>query len=225
METMKSYQIRLIGILLLAGSLMGQKAFAEEDSIKAIPYSMTVVITELNATGGSQGNQVNWTTILEANLSHYIVEKSSNNQPFAGIATIKGKGSSSVAVNYEFIDTKPSGNKNVYRLKMVDTRGGFRYSEHRVVNGNDLNLNGIAFHAYPNPARSGNVILMDVPHSGNYSVRLVSLQGVVVKTEKLSNTHGSGLRIQLPSNLEGIYILEVVHIDGGDRYQQKILIQ
>jgi hypothetical protein len=222
---MKAYQFSLIGTLLLAGSLMGHKAFAEEDSTKVVPYSMTVVITELNATGGSQGNQVNWTTILEANLSHYIVEKSSNNQPFVSIATIKGKGSSSVAVKYSFTDTKPSGNKNVYRLKMVDTRGGFRYSEHRVVNGNDLNLNGIAFHAYPNPARSGNAIQLDVPHPGNYAVRLVSLQGVVVKTEKLSNTHGSGLRIQLPANFNGIYILEIVHTDVGDRYQQKILIQ
>jgi hypothetical protein len=222
---MKTYQIRLIAMLLLTGSLLGQNTFAEEDSTRVVPYSMTVVITELNVSAGNQGNKLSWTTILEANLSHYIVEKSSNNQPFAGIATIKGKGSSSVAVSYSFTDTKPSGSKNVYRLKMVDTRGGVRYSEHRVVNGNDLNLNGIAFHAYPNPARSGNAIQMDVPQSGNYSVRLVSLQGVVVKTEKLSNSHGSGLRIQLPSNLNGIYILEVVHTDDGDRYQQKILIQ
>lgn len=224
--------IRLLATCMVA-MLFLHKGFARNnagagatDSLPAVPFSMTVVLVQFEARSGNQGNQLTWSTILEANLSHYEIERSTSKQPFKKIGTLKAAGSGSVSVEYSFTDEQPDNGTNIYRLKMVDTRGGSKISEHKLVNGNMQNLESAGFRAYPNPARAGTAIQMSVPEPGAYHVRLVSLQGSVVHTAKLDNNHGGGLRLDIPQGLRnGMYLIDAVASDGNQHHQQKILIQ
>jgi hypothetical protein len=230
---MKTNQsIRLLAICMAANLLLG-KSFAQmtpdgggADSTPVLPMTMTVVLVEFEARSGNQGNQLSWSTILESNLSHYELERSSAGQPFRTIGTIKAKGSGSLAVSYMFTDERPVSGTNIYRLKMVDTRGGIKYSEHKLVNGNTRNLVSEAFRAYPSPARPGTALHVDVPEQGNYQVRLVSLHGLVVGLANLENSHGGGLRMEVPLGLtRGVYLVEAHCKENNQLYRQKIMIQ
>jgi hypothetical protein len=227
-----SSSTRLLAICMVM-NLFLLKSFAQNsgsvnlnDSMTVIPFSMTVVVVEFEARSGNQGNQLKWSTILEANLSHYEIERSTPNQPFRKIGTIKAAGSGSLAVEYSFTDKNPAAGTNIYRLRMVDTRGGSKSSEHKLVNGNTQNLVSTGFQAYPNPARNGSMIRINVPGTGIYQLRLVGLDGGVVYAANLDNSHGGGLSLDLPKGLRsGLFMIDAVAKEGGHRYQQKILIQ
>lgn len=219
--------------MCVAANLFLGKSFAQmtpdgggADSTPVLPMTMTVVLVEFEARSGNQGNQLSWSTILESNLSHYEVERASAGQPFHTIGTIKAKGSGSLAVSYVFTDERPVSGTNIYRLKMVDIRGGAKYSEHKLVNGNTRNLVSGAFRSYPNPAHPGTTLYLDVPEQGNYQVRLVSLLGRVVGVANLENSHGGRLSIMVPQGLnKGVYLVEAYCRENNQPFRQKIMIQ
>lgn len=196
------------------------------DSTPAVPFSMTVVMVEFDVRSGSNGNQLSWATILEANLSHYEIERSTSNQPFKKIGTVKAAGTGSLSVAYSFSDKAPSHGTNIYRIRMVDTRGGAKFSEHKLVKGNTQLMVSNSSRAYPNPARRGAQVRMTVPESGVYVVRLVSLQGRVVLETTMENADSEGLGLELPQSLPaGIYVLDALSGETQSHHQHKIVIQ
>jgi hypothetical protein len=196
------------------------------DSTPSDRFSMNVVMVEFEAKPAGNGNQLRWSTILETNLSHYEIERSVSNQPFRKIGTIKAAGSGSLSVEYSFTDNAPVKGTNVYRIRMVDTRGGSRLSEHKLVHGNAQVMVSLASRAYPNPARRGTHVRMTVPDAGLYAIRLVSLQGRVVLEATMDNTDGAGLGLELPHALPaGVYVLDALSEETQARHQHKIIIQ
>ena len=196
------------------------------DSTPAVPFTMTVVMVEFDVRSGASGNQLKWSTILEANLSHYEIERSTSGQPFKKIGTVKAIGTGSLSVAYDFTDKIPTQGTNIYRIRMVDTRGGARFSEHKIANGNTQALVSQASRAFPNPARRGTGVRVTVPESGAYELRLISLQGRVVLSASMDNTDGAGLNVELPQGLPaGIYVLDAVSAESQRRFQHRILVQ
>lgn len=196
------------------------------DSTPSNHFSMNVVIVEFEARSGGNGNQLRWSTILETNLSHYEIERSISNQPFRKIGTVDAAGSGSLSVEYSFTDNAPAKGTNVYRIRMVDTRGGSRLSEHKLVNGNTQVMVSAASRAYPNPATRGSHVRMTVPETGVYAVRLLSLQGHTVAQVSMDNAHGDGLGLQLPGDLPaGVYILHAFSEETQSIHQHKIVVQ
>ena len=109
---------------------------------------------------------------------------------------------------------------------MVDTRGGARFSEHKLVKGNTQLMVSQSSRAYPNPARRGARVRMTVPEAGVYALRLVSLQGRVVLETTMENTDGETLGLDLPQYLpSGIYVLDAYSEEKQSRHQHKIVIQ
>jgi hypothetical protein len=223
---------RVLAILCTVASTITQvysrdAVFSQSiDSTPSDRFSMNVVMVEFEAKPAGNGNQLRWSTILETNLSHYEIERSISNQPFKKIGTVKAAGSGSLSVEYTFTDNAPIKGTNVYRIRMVDTRGGSRLSEHKLVNGNAQALVSQASRAYPNPARRGTQVRMMVPETGVYAVRLISLQGQVVVQAAMDNTHGDGLGIQVPQDVPaGVYILHAFSEETQSLHQHKVIIQ
>lgn len=81
------------------------------------------------------GNKVKlqWTSSSEVNVSHFIIERSSDGVHFSPIATVQAAGNSQSDINYSKEDTDPLSGKSYYRLKMVDIDGGSEYSAVRAV--------------------------------------------------------------------------------------------
>lgn len=75
-----------------------------------------------------EGNYVNWSTAIEINNDHFVVEKSRDGENFLEIAKISGQGNSVVKEAYEFLDREVESGMNYYRIKQVDFDGQVDYS-------------------------------------------------------------------------------------------------
>lgn len=78
-----------------------------------------------------QGRQVllKWSTLTESNNSHFMVEHSTDGQPFLPLGRISGAGDSQQAREYAFLHAGPEPGLNYYRLQQVDFDGAATYSE------------------------------------------------------------------------------------------------
>jgi Secretion system C-terminal sorting domain len=230
---MKTSQSNIVYTLILSACFFVYKGhtqgIATADSTRPlpiVPYSMTVVFVEFDITAKSNGNQINWSTILETNLWKYEIQRSTSNQSFETIATVQAKGNNAVTINYTFTDTKPLDGKNIYRLKMVDTRNGVQYTANKIISGNMQAIELQGFQAYPNPARPGTSLTLNVNNGGKYAVRIINLAGKVMYTTKVINAHFSPINLQVPANFSsGLYVIDVTEEGNNQHYQQKLIIQ
>src|SRR5690606_30208087 len=89
-----------------------------------------------------------WTTDMEANASHFDIERSVDGINWSKVGSVQAKGNSPVVSRYTYTDIlKISGNVS-YRLKMVDIDATSAYSPIRTVKvaGN------VKMSIFPNPA-------------------------------------------------------------------------
>jgi Secretion system C-terminal sorting domain len=226
-QTKIGYLFFLVGSLFVINSqAQGTSGIDSTKTLPVVPFSMTVVFVEYEIVTKTEGNQINWSTILESNLAKYEIQRSAANQTFETIGTIQSKGTTSVTVDYSFTDTRPNSGKNIYRIKMIDTRNGVQYSSIKMVTNELMTAQIRGTNAYPNPARPGMAITLDVNEPGQYSIRIHSLSGRMIFAEKAIAAHQSSLSIRVPSNLTaGMYIMEVTDQETQVHFQQKIMIQ
>ncbi|MDD2982911.1 MAG: T9SS type A sorting domain-containing protein [Crocinitomicaceae bacterium] len=93
---------------------------------------------------------LNWKTGSERNNDYFTVERSVNGMEWFEIGRVKGAGSSSTALNYEFFDESPLEGISYYRLKQTDYDGEFVYSAPKSVNFIKSSEHAISI--FPNPA-------------------------------------------------------------------------
>jgi hypothetical protein len=110
---------------------------------------MPVKLARFNADLLIDHISLSWITTDEAGSSYFDIERSMDAREFVQLARIQAKGNSSVSQQYAFVDNKPLGGNNYYRLRMVDLDGSFEYS--RVV-AVDNGPNSVAFQLLGNPA-------------------------------------------------------------------------
>jgi hypothetical protein len=187
-------------------------------------YVMQVVFVQYDASSSTEGITLKWTTILETNLATYIIERSNGNENFSEIGKIIAKGSNNVSVPYSFTDKNPMKGINVYRLKLVDTRGGSKYSEYKQFVWAKSLTSDLGIKTYPNPATPGNTLQIDIPFKGNISIQLLNIKGARMDFNHQNiGAHGT-LTYTLPSSLEkGLYILVVTNSANESR-QAKVMI-
>ena len=142
---------------------------------------------ELNGTV-----RLNWTNGREINTAHYEIERKSNGQGFEQIGKVGATGNSGMALNYEFIDTKPQRGLNEYRIKTINQNGLFTYSDSKKVLFRAL---AEKISVGPNPQKSGdNVYVYTAFQNLKYSVydsfaKLYS-QGTITNNVGIINTFG-----------------------------------
>ena len=217
-------------ILLLAMTLTGAHGFAQTvtDSIRVgaqVPYSLEVVFVQYSAYNSPSGNVIRWSTILESNLDHYVIERSSGNGTFTAIANIEPFGSMASAVSYLYTDAKPLRGKNIYRIRMVDTQNGSKIYSTRIVNWSDADAGGSFCAAYPNPVSRGAGLKIDFQQAGNYQVSLVGMAAGQVESRPVNSDGKSTCTFPIPDWIpRGEYML-IVRSTSSTILQQKLLIQ
>jgi hypothetical protein len=80
-----------------------------------------------------------WSTAMEKNFSHFVIEKSSDGINYEQAGIVFGSGNSSNQINYTFEDYAIIPGIVYYRLKQVDLDGSVKYSEIRSVNIDNTN--------------------------------------------------------------------------------------
>jgi hypothetical protein len=202
-------------ILLLALALSGASGFAQTvtDSLRVgaqVPFSLEVVFVQYSAYNSPSGNVIRWSTILESNLDHYVIERSGGSGPFTPIATVEPFGSMASAVSYLYTDTKPLNGKNIYRIRMVDTQNGFKLYSTRIVNWSEADAGAQFCAAYPNPVSRGSGLSIDFQQAGNYQVSLVGMAAGQVESRPVNSDGRSTFTFPIPDRIpRGEYMLIV----------------
>ena len=156
--------------------------FIEKNGGTIIP----VELLDFDASLLNNSVQLNWQTASEYKSDRFDIERAiksdAGTSSFAKIDEVKAAGTSSSTKNYgPILDNKIQvGNTYVYRLKMVDLDGNFKYSQERevLVSGdNSLSLGT----PVPNPVVNSATMTYSVETAGNVNFDLYDLNGKFVK--------------------------------------------
>ena len=164
---------------------------------------LPVTLNSFSATPSGCSIQLQWETSVETDFNHFEIERSNNGADFTTLATIAAKGSGS---SYSYSDRQPSGNKNLYRLKLVNSNGSNEYS---------ATVTGVAdcrtqqeVQIYPVPAHD-QLTLTGLQANDQVSVYDAYGRALVLKTAQAQQE-----QISLSNLAAGIYTLRVQSAGG-----------
>jgi hypothetical protein len=154
---------------------------------------------------------IDWTTASEVKTSKFEVEKAiktgSVTSVFSKIAEEPAAGKSSYNINYGPVIDKDVrvGTKYVYRLKMIDVSGEFKYSDavEAELSGSDaasIDVFG------PNPANDMVNIEFSVNLESNYTISLIDMSGkTLLTTDGFTSTGLNKATLELSQISSGSY--------------------
>lgn len=177
-------------------------------------------VTFLHFTAENQAGKalLNWATVSEQNNKGFEVEHSADGLNWRGIGFVNSKalnGNSAGRLNYDYTHTAVVKGKNHYRLKQVDIDGRFTYSAISIVSFDHSSR----LQVYPNPVTS---TLSIGGLSGKASVRILSLNGQVVKTVQANSE--TLLTIDVSQLPVGMYLVQAED-SAGNKETYKIVKQ
>jgi hypothetical protein len=169
--------------------------------------------------------QLKWTTTSEINLSHFVIEKSTDGSNYTDAGMVFADGNASHKTHYSFSDNINTTQAAViyYRLRSVDIDGKNKLSDIKSIRIGSQNESGISLVAYPNPVSS--VVRITIPSNWQNKIvvyEIFSANGLVVK--RFTSTSSSQTETMNLSNLApGFYLLRAA--SNGEMAQQKIIKQ
>ena len=156
--------------------------------------------------------QVQWSTSLETNFSHFDVERSADGKTFGRIKSIPASGTDHL---YSFTDENPLVSNNLYRLKMIDNDESYEVS--RIVSVKmDCPANTIS--VFPNPATDRFTIKGVKP--GN-TIFIYNIFGALISSEK--SLTGEEMSLNLKHHLKGTYTINIEDENAGITARLKLV--
>ena len=167
---------------------------------------------------------LNWSTATELNNDLFEIEKSRDGLTFGQIGAVKGSGTTSENVNYNFVDHFVVAGLSFYRLKQIDYDGQFEYSP--TISVNHETLVGLDVSLAPNPTSLDNINVRILTDDGlPLSIELFDLSGKIFHNETIeANQLNQLVRIEPILDLRpGMYLLKVTQ--GTSESLQRISIK
>lgn len=186
----------------------------------AITSTLPVRLLQFNGRVDAGQVYLNWSTADEFNNSHFEIERSTNGSHFTKTGSVAAKGGN--GNSYNFVDIRPLGTVNFYRLKQVDLDGRATYSKVLLIRSD---LDKIGGKITPNPFNGNINISFQLIQEESLMIRLYNQNGQLVKQQVAKA--GAGMNtISLTdlSNLpSGNYTVEL----KGDRtnFRQQVIKQ
>lgn len=181
-------------------------------------------------SGNLLGDRVvlNWLTIgeLEAETSHYQIQRSVDGNHFTPIGAVDAKGLSNNYAQYAYTDVNlPQGVKTVYyRLNIVDKRGLEHLGSIVVVNIEGQSNFGLKL--VPNPTEKGNIVNL-MFHSGlagKALVEVTDLMGTRLMSQtNQANTGDNTISVSTQGLKSGLYLVRLVL--NGKVATQKLVVR
>lgn len=183
---------------------------ANEYVINSLSFSspITLPVSFASFLVSCKGNAslITWSTEMEFNSSHFIVEKTINGRDWTAIGNVKASGNSSSRQQYQFSHTA-KGNA-IFRVKEVDLDGKYSYSPIAASNCSN-NLHAIS--VYPVPAHQQ--LKVNLPSNITTSAQLLLLDATGKKMRTMNVVLASGNN-QFEMNLTGLtpgsYLLQMI---------------
>lgn len=187
-----------------------------------VESTLPVKLSEFNAKKTDTKVELEWTTTMEKNVSHFAVQRSMNGSEYSDIGMIFTTGDSDIERDYHFTDDVKSMNKQViyYRLKMVDLDGKFQYSPVRAIRIGAQSETPTVL-AYPNPVMDNLRVTLPASWQNNkITIDLVNTNGQVMK--RVTNNRASQTEtIDVRDLAVGLYMVRVSN--GSETAVQRII--
>ncbi|WP_025764166.1 DUF6923 family protein [Dyadobacter tibetensis] len=178
---------------------------------------LPVTLISFSATTESETTILSWSTVMESNSSHFVIERSNDAKTWNAIGQVETHGESEQLRKYDFIDQHPLKGENLYRLKMVDLDLSFSYSRLVSVKFKQVE-SGLS--VYPNPATE--YLMVDQYQEGSL-YQLIRQNGDPVNAG-WSKIEATG-KIRLDGLTSGIYLLNIMNVDGALESHKVIVIK
>lgn len=187
---------------------------------------LPIELRSFSAFKNDRDVDLEWSTISEANASHFDVERSKDGNNWEFLGKVNAVGESSVVQEYTFLDnTLPLNAREnhktfYYRLNMVDKDGQQEYSDIRSVR---FDLDGEAdFLVYPNPTVNEVFVNLSsiTPESGPATLNVINMNGQLIKKVTLQTS--DDIRVDVSDLTGGVYNFIVSQKE--DRFSQKVII-
>ena len=188
-----------------------------KSNVNPLPISLTTFNAQLDYNRVI----VNWTTQVEFNNDFYTIERSSDNQTFLPVGTVRGSGTTTVARTYNFVDTRPLNGISYYRLRQTDFDGQYQLYGTSVIN---FRRGGIKI--YPNPCTRPIINLnIDNDKISQYTIAIRDLLGREIPTSVQQGSNGNMIISFDEADFRqgNIYILYAE--TGDESFQEKLVMQ
>lgn len=169
-----------------------------------------------NAVSSNGKVVLDWSTLMEENASHFVIEHATDPTNFTPVAQVQAKGNSTYEAKYQYVFTTPDLTKtNFFRIKQVDFDGKSSYSATRSVKFDKGTV--VAIQAYPNPVKD--VLQLNVQRE-NIQVMLVDQSGRTLQQRTVQPGQHS---IDMQSLPNGVYQLAI--FEKGVRIETKQIMK
>ncbi len=177
--------------------------------------NITLPVTLLSFGGNLNNNtaQLDWSAENQINFSFYSIERSINGVDFKNVGTQAGLGTNTSREQYQFTEDLSAEHSNIflYRLKMVDVDGTFKYSNVIVLKRDEGATPGIRIN--PNPlVRGGQVsVVFNSPKKNTVDFKVIDMSGRIVATQRSNVAEGANsVAITSLDKLQpGTYVLQM----------------
>lgn len=170
------------------------------------PSLVSLPVHYLNYSVKSFGclNRIEWTTTEEENINKYQIQVFIDNS-WKSIGFVDAKGNSAGTNRYSFAHSVKTG-KYIYRIVEMLNNGNYKPQAAIEVNSNCNSITNRVL-LLPNPAQNQvSVAINDDSQCGNYKVKIVNLEGKLVKTLENVNLNTT---IELNQMAKGLYLVTV----------------
>lgn len=168
-----------------------------------------------------QGARLNWTTLIETNNNHFLVEHSADGILFSEVTQVPAVGNSEVPTDYQITDPNPFAGQTFYRLRQVDTEGLESHSEVIEIATNTLKPQ---FKSYPNPSTGNRWLEFREMPELKAQVLLHDIKGVQYWNAEIETGPGTAVvEFDWTEFAAGMYFLQIT--SGPYRHTERITIQ
>ena len=192
--------------IMYRGGATGGPIFGSPLALKFSLNAVTLPVTLSSFTAQRIGNvnELRWMISQELNLSHYVIERSTDGLNFIAIGQIAARGSSSSSINYQYTDNTPVKGINYYRLRIVDINNAVKYSEVRSVK--NLGITDITI--APNPVTGIAHVQVDAEKADAGLIEVLDINGKKLYEQTISIKQGpNDVNINMSSMAKGTYMI------------------
>ena len=190
--------------------------------ISILPLKMETFSATLN---DEKNAELKWTTSSEVNVSHFVVEKSTDGIHFKDAAIVFAYGSNGAKTNYSFTDKLTNEQATViyYRIRSVDLDEKTQLSNTRTIRIISKTGNNVTILTYPNPASHELRVTLPAGWQNKKVIfELYNSNGAIVR--KAENSHSSQTEtLDISALSPGFYMVRVTC--NGESARQKIIKQ
>ncbi len=202
-------------------------SFYSKAFVYPINQTLPVKLESFTATLNNNGQKADlkWTTVTETNLSHFVIERSTDGINFGDAGMMFAYGDITAKSDYALSDNISNVQSGIiyYRLRSVDKDGKSQYSETRIIRISKLTDNKISIVTYPNPVT--NELRVTIPSSWQnkkVTYELFNANGQATKKTESTNSNQTET-LNVNSLAPGFYLVRVTC--NGETAQQKIVKQ